>query len=207
MRVTHTHRWTLASLVLVILLAFAGRAEAGPLVSSAADCRQQTLERPFLRWADPAQYFLAPDGSFADGGAGWTLSGSHVVSDDRPHTSHGGGAPASLQLELGDSATSPAVCVGVLHPTLRFFARNTGSILGTVRVDVLFEDAGGAVHSLPIGVVAGAGGWSPSLPMPIVANLLTLLPGERTAVAFRYTAQGLGSSWRIDDVYVDPYGK
>jgi hypothetical protein len=207
MAVTHTRRWTLAPLVLVILLAFTGRADAGPLVSSASGCGSETLEQPFMRWADPAKYFLVPDGSFTGGGAGWQRSGADIVAENQPHTSHDDGAPAALELKGHDSATSPAVCVGIQHPTMRFFARNTGSLLGTLRVEVLFEDAGGNVRSLPIGLVAGLGGWSPSLPMPVLANLLTLLSNDRTAVAFRFTAQGLGSSWRIDDVYVDPWGK
>ena len=37
----------------------------------------------------------------------------------------------------------------------------------------------------------------------MLANLLPLLPGEMTAVAFRFTARG-GASWAIDDIYVDP---
>jgi hypothetical protein len=41
--------------------------------------------------------------------------------------------------------------------------------------------------------------------MPIVANLLPLLPGDHTPVAFRFTPVGLGGDWRIDDLYVDPY--
>jgi hypothetical protein len=39
--------------------------------------------------------------------------------------------------------------------------------------------------------------------MPIVANLLPLLPGSRTPVSFRVTATS--GSWKIDDFYVDPY--
>jgi hypothetical protein len=38
--------------------------------------------------------------------------------------------------------------------------------------------------------------------MPIVVNLLPLLPGDHTAVAFRFSTAG---NWQIDDVYVDPY--
>jgi hypothetical protein len=197
-------RWTLAPLALLLLLGLTGRAEAGTLVASASDCRAEVLEQPFLRWADPAKYFLAENGSFTDGGEGWKLSDARVVDDNRPGTAYGGGA---VQIDGGGSATSPAACVGIEHPTIRFFARNTGSVLGTLTVEVLFEDAAGHVLSLPIGVVAGIGGWSPSLPMPIVANLLPLLDGGRTAVAFRFTAVGLGSSWRVDDLYVDPYGK
>ena len=41
--------------------------------------------------------------------------------------------------------------------------------------------------------------------MLVVANLLPLLPGEHTPVAFRFTA--LGGDWSIDDVYVDPYSR
>ena len=35
-------------------------------------------------------------------------------------------------------------------------------------------------------------------------NLLTLLPGDRTPLEFRFTPEG-GSSWTIDDVFVDPW--
>jgi hypothetical protein len=61
---------------------------------------------------------------------------------------------------------------------------------------------------LPIGVVAGiGGGWAPSLPMAMVANALTLLPGDVTRVSFRFAPVGSGSSFEVDDVYVDPYSK
>jgi hypothetical protein len=38
-----------------------------------------------------------------------------------------------------------------------------------------------------------------------VANLLGVLGGSHTPVAFRFRADG--GDWLIDDVYVDPYGK
>jgi hypothetical protein len=60
------------------------------------------------------------------------------------------------------------------------------------------------VLTAPIGVVTG-GGWAPTLPMTVVANLLPLLPGDQTAVAFRFTA--VAGSWQIDDVYVDPWNR
>jgi hypothetical protein len=59
------------------------------------------------------------------------------------------------------------------------------------------------VLTLPMGADLG-GGWHPSLPLPVVANLLPLLPNDRTAVAFRFTPL-LGGEWQIDDIYVDPY--
>jgi hypothetical protein len=71
-----------------------------------------------------------------------------------------------------------------------------------LEVEVLFEDAMGTVHALPIGVDLG-GGWHPSLVMPVLANLLPLLPGEQTPVAFRFTA--IQGDFQLDDVYVDPW--
>jgi hypothetical protein len=206
-QLTHPRVWILVSLILASFLALSSRAEAGPLVSSVAGCDAQALERPFLRYADPAQYFLAPDGSFSGGAQGWRLSDADVVAENQPNSTHATEGVAALRVPVGTSVTSPAVCVGLAHPTLRFFARGDGSLLDSLAVEVLFEDAGGSVHALPIGVVLGGGQWGPTLPMPIVANLLPLLPDERTAVAFRFTSQGASGAWKIDDVYVDPYSK
>jgi len=97
------------------------------------------------------------------------------------------------------------MCVGIEHPTLRLVARNTGSLASLLLVQVLFEDAAGNVRSLPIGAVVAGSSWQPSLPMPVIANLLPLLPGSHTAVAFRFTPYGSGGDWTIDDVYVDPW--
>ncbi len=197
----------LGVLVGVVSLFAAPPARAGVLVASAPDCDDQVLEQPFLPWLDPASYVLVPDGDLSAGGAGWQLSSASIAEENEPYQVHGAGPARSVALPAGSSATSPALCVGLLHPTLRFFARNTGTTLGTLRVEVLFEDAAGNVRALPIGQVLGHRGWSPTLPMPVIANLLPLLPGQHTAVAFRFTPSGPGSSWLIDDVYVDPYRK
>jgi hypothetical protein len=186
------------------VLAFSASAQAGILVSSAADCDEQVLEQPFTQWADPASYVLAPSGTFEQGVGSWDLDGSASISTgDEPFDVHGAGEVKGLGLPAGSSATTGSMCVGIEHPTLRLFARNTGSILSTLKVEVLFEDAGGNLHALPIGLLLAGSQWQPTLAMPIVANLLPLLPGEHTAVAFRFTPNG--GNWRIDDVYVDPY--
>jgi hypothetical protein len=62
------------------------------------------------------------------------------------------------------------------------------------------------VAELPIGTVLPNTQWQPSLPLPIVANLLPLLPGDMTPVQFRFTPVG-SASWSIDDVYVDPWAR
>jgi hypothetical protein len=183
-------------------------ANAGVLISSATDCATQSLDNEFLPWLDPMLYTVVPNGTLENGAAGWTLSGAYVVSGNEPWAIHNAADSKSLRVPAGKSATTPSICVGLLHPTLRFFAKSSGdsllsSLASTLAVEVLFEDNAGNVHSLPIGVVTPGSRWSPTLPYPVVANLLPLLPNDRTAVRFRFTAVG-GSSWQIDDVYVDP---
>jgi hypothetical protein len=39
--------------------------------------------------------------------------------------------------------------------------------------------------------------------MPIIANLLPLLPNDRTPIQLRLTA--VGGSYQVDDLYVDPW--
>src|SRR3954470_17358204 len=206
---SHVHRRRTAAVLLVACLAVlagllsAGRADAGVLASSAAACDTPAAERPFVRWGDSLQYVLAPDGDFDHDAAGWQRAGAEVVADNEPWNVHGSGRTAALHLPAGASATSPAACVGVLDPTVRLFARN-GDASGSLQVEVLFEDPSGASRSLTIGTLLG-GDWAPTRPMPIVANLLSLLTGSKTPVAFRFTARG--GDWTIDDLYIDPWGK
>ena len=183
-------------------------AQAGVLVKTTTDCDESVIEQPFTQWSDKNNYVLAPGGTFEDGAAGWALSGASVVAGNEPWNVHGDGDSKSLKIPAGRSATSQAMCVGLEHPTLRFFAKNTsssllGGLLSTLTVEVQFETSVGAVVSLPIGVILPSGKWQPTPSFLVIANLLPLLPGQHTPVRFRFTAIG-GSSWQIDDVYVDP---
>jgi hypothetical protein len=186
--------------------ALAAPAHAGILVSSATSCSTESLSQPFLPWVDVSQYTQVPGGSFESGSPGWALSGAAAVTSGNESYSVGGSSDAtSLALPGGSSATSPSMCVGIQNPTLRLFARNGGSLLSSLRVDVLFEDSLGNVQSLPIQTIVAGSRWQPTLATPLLVNLLPLLPGNETAVAFRFTPQGWGGDWHIDDVYVDPW--
>ncbi len=201
-----TARLLVAAAAAAACMTLAPTASAGVLVQSAGNCAAQPLEQPFLRWLDPAQYTLLPGGTFEGSTSGWTLSGARVVSGNEPYYVHGNGEKKSLSLPPGSKATSAVICVGLGHPTMRFFAKSSGgTALSTLKVDVLFELSTGHVMTLPIGVaLAGAHrSWQPTLPMTVIANLLPLLPGQRTPVAFRFTPVG-AATWSIDDVYVDP---
>jgi hypothetical protein len=188
----------------VAALAVAPFAHAGPLVDAATDCDDQTIEFPFKRWWDPAPYVLLRNGHF-EGDREWQLAGEAAMALGNEwfyvHDAH---EVWSLALPHASSATSAPVCVGIEHPTLRFFARNDGSSSSTLSVEVLFETADGQVRAQSIGSVLGGPGWVPTPPFPITVNLLPLLSGETTPIAFRLTTVGEGD-WRIDDVYVDPW--
>ena len=204
----------LGSTATIAVAAFAmssASANAGVLVDAAPSCDEQSLSQPFTPWLDFAQYTPLGGGDFESGAAGWTLNGgSAVAAGNEPYYVAGAGDASSLAIGAGGSATSPVICVGIEHPTIRFFAKRTANGLlglGSLRVDVLFENNLGIVNSLPIGTVgATAGAWQPTLPMTVIANLLPLLPGEHTAVAFRFTSQ-LGGAFSVDDIQVDPYAR
>jgi hypothetical protein len=158
--------------------------------------------RPFLRWLDPAPYVLAPGGDF-EAPSGWSLSGgARVAEGNEPFHVGGRDDRRSLVLPAGGSATSPPVCVGLLHPTLRFFA--AGPARSRLQVEVVYRTLlGPASHT--VAVLPARSRWAPTLPLPFLANAvgLTALEGATTTVQLRFTATGGG--WRIDDVYVDPW--
>jgi hypothetical protein len=179
-----------------------------PAASSAATCPEPE-GRPFLRWLDLAQYGLAPGGDL-ERAAGWTLSGgAKLVRGNESFMVHSARDVSSLSLPTGSSATTAPFCVGIEHPTIRFFARNGGSLLSLLKVEVLFEDVLGTRRALPVGVAVGGSRWQPSLPMPLLLNVLepvlALDLNAAATVQLRFTPVGQGSGWQIDDLYVDPF--
>jgi hypothetical protein len=180
------------------VLALAALALVFPSGAQASGCPEQPSAQTFLPWLDLAWYVPAPDGGLEGGGSGWDLSrGAAVVDGNQPYLD----GEHSLALPGGASATTAPMCIGIEHPTIRLFARNTGSPLSVLAVSVVFPTLLGTWQELPIGVVAAGSRWAPTPIMPVVANLV----GDRAA--FRFTALRDGGEWTIDDVYVDPYNK
>jgi hypothetical protein len=182
-------------------LALAVLALAVPAHARAAGCPSQPVFQTFRPWLDPAWYVPAPGGDIEGGGGEWTLADGAAVADGNEPFLAGG---RSLTLPAGSSATTAPMCVGVEHPTLRLFARNTGDPASLLAVSVVFRDLLGLRHALPVGAVAAGSRWAPTPVMPVVANLLALVGNQD--VAFRFAPVGDGQ-WAIDDVWVDPYKK
>jgi hypothetical protein len=183
--------------------AIAAPANAGILTASVKDCGDESLSQPFAGFGDRAQYKIVPGGSFEGALTDWTLlGGAKVVAGNEPWKVGGSSHAKSLVLPAGSSAITAPTCVGLAEPTLRFFAKKNRGLLSTLAVSVYVKTSLGLVVPVPVGVVLGNGQWKATSPMLIVANLLPLLPGDRTPVAFQFTP--LLGDWQIDDVYVDP---
>ena len=206
----------LRSIILVVLVAAAvaggtaSPAKAGPSCPNAS-------ERVFQRWLDPLPYFLATNGGFESGATGWTLTGgAKVVSGNEPFFLNSSSDRFSLSLPAGATATSPWTCASVDGLVARLVAVGSGSLLGTLQVDVLYKTANGQLKVAGLTPILRTlhGSWAPTLPILVLpGTLLTNIAGlslGTVELAFRFRASsGLlsSSSWRIDDVYVDPWAE
>ena len=186
------------------LLAHGQRAQAGKLLAS-ADCGYGDPSQIFAPWGDASLYALAPQGDFS-ATDGWTLSKqATVVSSADPFS----GAVRSLQFGKGAQAATPAMCVNLDNPTIRFFFRDLGGNgKSQLKVDVLYEDFDGHVKHLTIAKLRAGSEWQPSLILPIYMNMLALAsPDGLTAVAFQFKAEGLQKDEivSLSALFVDPF--
>jgi hypothetical protein len=164
-------------------------------------CSGQQYVQPFRPWLDFANYVLMPNGRL-ESSAGWKLSGgAALVSGNESWRVAGAADRLSLSLPSGSSATSPPLCMTLLHPDLRLFVTNRGSLLSTLKVEAITTALGGTVTT-PVGLLAAGSSWQPTLPLPFLTNLTS---ATAATISFRFTPVGAASGWRIDDVYVDPF--
>jgi hypothetical protein len=186
------------------LLAHGRQARAGKLLLG-ADCGYGEPSAVFAAWGDPAIYALAPEGDLSSI-ADWTLDKrARVVTEADPFS----GAAQSLELPKGAEAGTPAMCVNLDHPTMRFFVRDSGGNgKSNLKVDMLYEDFDGHVKHMTVAKLRVGSEWQPSLILPIYMNMPALAsPSGLTAVALQFKAEGLQKDevLSISSVYVDPF--
>ena len=109
----------------------------------------------------------------------------------------------------GGEAATPAICVTLEHPTIRFFTKDVGGNgKSHLKVDVLYEALDGKLKHLTIAKLKAGQEWQPSLVVPFYMNMLAqATPGGLTAVAFQFKAEALQKDetlW-ISSLYVDPF--
>ncbi|MEA2422643.1 MAG: hypothetical protein QOF55_1742 [Thermoleophilaceae bacterium] len=194
-----------------LFAAVPGVASAGVLVASAPSCDNGATSQPFAAFGDSNAYFLVPGGDFESGAAGWDRGSASVVSDQQPWTAPGADGAGALSIPAAGTVVSPTVCVGIEHPSMRFFAHRSGGGLlagaSQLAVTARVVTSLGAVAEIPVGTITSLTNgtkWNPTPAQVVLPSLLPLLPGEHTPVQFRFTAVGT-SAWVIDDVYVDPH--
>ena len=182
-------------------------AQANILSILPGSCGNQPASQPFARFGDSASYTPVPGGTFEAGTTPWALTGAAgVKSGNETYYVHGASDSHSLALPAGSSATSPASCTNIYHPTVRLFVRNTGSASSHLTVQALYPGLLGGVQTATIGQITGSATWAASPAMSLlVSNLLGTLSLSQTAVAFRFIPADSSGAWSIDDVYLDPF--
>jgi hypothetical protein len=195
------HLALVAALTAGVLVFATTSASGGLLVQTAPSCAPKPVTQPFKRFGDQSSYTLVPGGTFEGAAAGWSLSNARVVAGNETFYAHAPGDSRSLSLSPWGSATSPTMCVGLEHPTMRFFARSSG-FLPLLSVEVITRTSAGLKVPVPLGVVAPSASWRPTQRLIVLANLLPLLPNNYTPVSFRLRA--VSGNWFVDDVYLDP---
>jgi hypothetical protein len=186
------------------LLAHGRQARAGNLLLG-ADCGYGEPSAVFSAWGDPAIYALAPEGDLSST-EDWTLDKrARVVTEADPFS----GATQSLELPKGGDAGTPAMCVNLDHPTMRFFVKDSGGNgKSNLKVDMLYEDFDGHVKHMTVAKLRVGNEWQPSVILPIYVNMLALAsPSGLTAVALQFKAEGLQKDevLSISSIYVDPF--
>ncbi|HEV7804554.1 MAG TPA: hypothetical protein VGO80_01935 [Solirubrobacteraceae bacterium] len=200
--VSPRRRLTLVSAAAIATLA----ASAVPAMASGATaCPAAATSNPFAPWGDNADYQLAPGGSVERGSAGWSLAGgAGVVEGNEPFMVTSRDDQRSMRLPASSSATTARMCVGLGHPTFRFFAkRSSGPASSTLTVEVVYNDASGRERTMGAGRIAGSNAWAPSSKLPTMVERIATRSAT-VKLSFRFKPQGRGT-WAIDDVYVDPH--
>jgi hypothetical protein len=186
---------------LAAALAAASAAAASQAGAPALFCPTSALSTPFLPWGDGSSYALAPDGGLEAGGAGWVLAGGAAVRlGNESYHVLGAGDSRMLVLPPGGSATTPALCVDDSVPTMRFFVSGPLSFASNLTVEARYVDSGGTIAWHPLGTISGtATRWHPSRIFQLPTSI------QSPSVQLRFSVAGGFGSYRLDDLYVDPY--
>lgn len=178
--------------------------------AASAACPDRAFSTVFSAWSDSALYTLAPNGDFEAGAVGWTLKGNaRLVADNPLAIDAQAGDTTSLELPPRSSATSPPICVSSGYPTTRMFGNTlvtTPDSGSTLQVEVLYTDATRGGQSVKkLGTTPDEPTWDATRKMSLAQGQLNIKPdsGGNTYVQYRFTPTH-GTTWRIDDFYIDP---
>ena len=181
-------------------LAVAGAITAGPGRASAC-----TTKQAFAGFGDSAYYALFIGGNIEGDGAPWKATGSVSVSaENESHRIGNASDKSSLSLGKGSSASFHAGCLPQLNPSVRLMAR-AASGSGSLRIDVTYKDPNSVLHTVNLATLSAADyrDWAPTEALGFLNTDQSLSSQVSGNIELTLTASG--GTWKIDDVYIDPY--
>lgn len=188
---------------LVASLAGAGLIAVVVPAAAGAACAAKSTSPAFAAFGDESAYSLVAGGSFESGAPGWSLNGASVIDENESFDVTPGSH--SLGIESGGVAASPWVCISSEYPTFRFFARRLGGgASSTLDVSLRWIDVLGIGVDTTVGSLQSGGSWAPSPVLRLGKEVPLWMPGGTLQVGLVFQPSW-GSSWTIDDVYIDPY--
>jgi hypothetical protein len=153
---------------------------------------------------DTRSYYPVPNNGLEFGPLGWTLSrGATIARGNEPWFVSGQGR-YSLALPPGGSALSPPACIGLLDPTLRFFALSDGANR-PLSVQVQFRGVAGNLLGLLDFDSLSPDGYAQWTPSDDVPSLLGGVPLLSRSFQVKFTGTQSSGTWQVDDLYVDPW--
>jgi hypothetical protein len=169
---------------------------------------EPALMKPFAALGDNNDYTLVPGGSFESRTPRWILArGARIVEGNESYYVGSPDDRFSLSLPTGSTVVSAPICIDETYPTFRFFARNSGDARSTLKVDVLYLTTSGPPGVRASGELSATSKWEPTDALEIGLTIDPDSANGAAPVAFRFTPQGGGGDWQIDDVYVDPMAR
>jgi hypothetical protein len=184
-------------------------ASAATTKTTVAPCTTEPEATPFAAWGDDSDYFLVPNGDFAQGGTDWRLTGgASVVNGGEPFGVVAGDSH-SVAIPNGAQAVSEPQCLAIGEEDVRMFLNNPGVPGSILHVDAqVTNPLTGLTFATTFNLNSSAmpTGWGPS-PTLVIPNLLGgLLDGILGQdLTLTFTTQGTPATWNIDDVFVDPF--
>jgi hypothetical protein len=171
--------------------------EVEQTAATTLSCQEPVIVNPFTAFGDFRDYVLAPYGDFENSALpGWILEGGASVV----RTSNGDG---TLRLPPGSRATSPAMCIDLNYPTIRYFVRDAADDEARLRTQVMYVDSATAFSPYTVGKLRAMENWRLTEDIEIEPERGGVEPGWRR-IAFRLVPEQYEGDIRIDDLYVDP---
>jgi hypothetical protein len=177
----------------------------GVPAAAQAACSPTPTSKVFQAFGDTADYSLVSSGGFESGTTGWSLSGASVVSGNEPWRVRAATDAKSLAITPTGRVVSPPFCVGIEHPSFRFFAKRTSGSWGVLNVSLRWKVGDGATNETVVGSVTPGTSWAPTQSFGLAQTLGLWDSSQTASVQIVLDPEDYGGAIAVDDVYIDPY--